>query len=346
MIKREEKKIYILYVGNKLSKHGYTPTSIETIGEWLKEDYKIKQVSDKRSPILRLFEMFLTTLIFSGNIVIIDVYSSNNFYYAIIVSLLCKAKMMPYIAVIRGGEFPQRMKRSPIKVEFLLNNAAAVIAPSNYIKERMKKEWKGEVQVIPNTIDIKKYKFRHRKDITPRLLWVRSFHKVYNPNLALDVLKYLKKNFPQARLCMVGPDKDGSLELFKEYAKKLNLQNSIELTGRLSKQDWHKKSEDYDIFLNTTNADNTPVSVMEAMALGMPVITTNVGGIPYLFEDKKEGLMVPPKNPVAIADQVMKLLNDVSYTSQLSEAARKKACQWDWTIVKKQWIKVINEVAR
>lgn len=338
-------QISILYVGNKLSKHGYTPTSIETIGEWLKGHFFIKQVSDYKIPAIRLLHMLYSAFTFRGNLVMVDTYSSLLFYYAFLVAVVCKLRGLPYIAVIRGGEFPDRIKRSPRKVKFLLNNAGKVVAPSDYIRAKIKKEWNGKVMVIPNAIDIQKYPFLQREKISPHLLWVRSFHSVYNPTLALDVLRLLKEHYPNASICMIGPDKDGSLELFKEYAGKLSLNDSVIITGMISKAEWHEKSKEYDIFINTTNADNTPVSVMEAMALGMPVVTTNVGGIPYLFEDKKEGLMVPPKNAEAIVVQVLKLLKDPSYTSQISRSAREKACQWDWMIVKEKWIKMVIEVA-
>ena len=80
---------------------------------------------------------------------------------------------------------------------------------------------------------------------------------------------------------MVGPDKDGSLEKTKQYAKEKGVLHRVRFTGGLSKTEWIELSKDYNIFINTTNVDNTPVSVMEAMALGFPVISTNVGGVPF-----------------------------------------------------------------
>ena len=126
------------------------------------------------------------------------------------------------------------------------------------------------------------------------MLWVRSFSEIYNPLLALQIVELLKNEGLDVELCMVGPEKDGSLQRCKSVAQELNL--PVTFTGMLSKEEWIDLSKDYDIFINTTNFDNMPVSVMEAMALGLPVVSTNVGGLPYLIEDGVDGMLFPPNN--------------------------------------------------
>ena len=84
-----------------------------------------------------------------------------------------------------------------------------------------------------------------------------------------------------ATLAMIGPDVDGSLTKVKDLARKKNL--DVNFTGKLSKPEWINYSKDFNVFINTTNFDNTPVSVIEAMALGLPVVSTNVGGMPFLI---------------------------------------------------------------
>lgn len=121
---------------------------------------------------------------------------------------------------------------------------------------------------------------------------------------------------------MVGPEKDDSIDEVKSIVKKYNLENSVEFTGVLSKEKWIKKSHNYDIFINTTNFDNTPVSVMEAMALGLVVVSTNVGGMPYLISDKQDGVLIPEKNPKKMANEIKLILNG-NYP-QLTQNARRK----------------------
>jgi glycosyltransferase involved in cell wall biosynthesis len=92
-----------------------------------------------------------------------------------------------------------------------------------------------------------------------------------------------------------------------------------------------------DIFLNTTNVDNTPISVLEAMACGLCVVSTNVGGIPYLLEHEHDALLVPPDDPAAVATAVRRLLTEPDLAEQLSRNARQKAEKFDWSIILPQW---------
>src|SRR5690554_6671488 len=109
--------------------------------------------------------------------------------------------------------------------------------------------------------------------------------------MLVDIVSILIEQYPELKVCMIGPDKDGSMNRIKAQILEKGLESHFEITGRLEKEEWIKKSTDYDIFVNTTNFDNTPVSVIEAMALGLYVVSTNAGGLPYLLENKKDALL-------------------------------------------------------
>ena len=82
------------------------------------------------------------------------------------------------------------------------------------------------------------YPFQKRQSISPKLLWVRSLHTIYNPQMAILVLKEVINNYPMAELCMVGPFKDDSVNKVKSLIKKLNLDNQVNFTGKLEKKEW------------------------------------------------------------------------------------------------------------
>ncbi len=174
----------------------------------------------------------------------------------------------------------------------------------------------------------------------PKLLWVRSFTELYNPILAIHIVEELTKKNIDVSLCMVGPEKDGSLEKCKELAQQKNL--PITFTGLLSKKEWISHSKDFDIFINTTNFDNTPVSVIEAMALGLPVISTNVGGLPFLIENNKTGILVPPNNVQAFVEAITDLLASSEKAVFLAKNARAVVEQFDWDVVKEKWDEVLK----
>ena len=327
----------LLYIGNKLSGKGNTITVIETLSAHLQSDgYIVIAVSDYRNMVLRLLHMLVSVIRnYKSDYVLIDTYSTTGFWFAFCVSQLCRILGKKYIPILHGGNLPNRLSQNPKLCKMVFGNAYQNVAPSHYLLEAFKKEGYTNVVYIPNTFALEDYKYEKRSSIRPKLLWVRAFSKIYNPKMAVDVLYELQKKYPDAELCMVGPEKDGSLEATQSYAREKKV--TVTFTGRLDKPDWIGLSEGYDIFINTTHFDNTPVSVMEAMALGLPVVSTNVGGIPYLLNDGTDGLLAADGEVSEMVAAIEKLIDDSQFSKSLSETARSKAETWDWQRVKQQW---------
>ena len=213
------------------------------------------------------------------------------------------------------------------------------VSPSLFLKDQFSS--KGfDVIYIPNAIEIIKYPFIERKKATPKLLWVRSFASIYNPVMAIEVFYKIKTKYPQATLCMVGPEKDGSLLIAKQKAKDLNVE--VLFTGKLPKSSWIDLSKEYDIFLNTTHFDNMPVSIVEAMSLGLVIVSTNVGGIPYLIENQKEGLVVPDDDTDKMVEAIEVLLENPVLFCKLASNSIRKVEQFEWQIVKHKWITILK----
>ena len=329
----------ILYIGNKLSHHGYTKTGIETLGLQLQsEGYPLFYAGTKKNAALRLLEMIWTLIQLSPKVdfVLIDTYSTTGFWYAWLSAVWSRLLSVKYIPILRGGNLPARLNRSKWFCDRIFPQAHANVAVSGYLKHAFDKAGYPAI-VIPNNIDISQYHFKQRDAFHPRLLWVRSFHRQYNPNMAAEVLALLLKDYPEAKLCMVGPDKDGSMQEFKNQCKKLRITDHVKITGLLSKPQWHRLSEKYDIFINTTNVDNTPVSVIEAMALGLPVVSTHVDGIPFLLDDKKDALLVSKNDAAGMYAETKKIIENTLVGNTISVNARTKAESFDWQTVSKQW---------
>lgn len=334
----------IMYVGNILSKHGYTPTNIETLGPQLESlGYSLIYASDKKNKLCRLIHMIAVLLKNRNKIdkLLIDQYSTFSFWYAVVVALICRFYSIPYYPILHGGNLPQRLIDNPKVCKQLFSHSAAIIAPSAYLKVKFE-EFGYDVVHIPNNIPIASYEFTPRNCLRPKLLYVRSFDEVYNPIMAIEVLSKLRTCFPGAELCMVGPDKDGSLQRCVNRVVDLAIVDNVKFTGKLDKAQWHKLSLDYDIFINTTNFDNTPVSIIEAMALGLPVVSTNVGGIPYLLVNGEEALLVNKGDVEAMVAAIDSLLKNPVQAMHFAANARKKAESYGWDVVKDKWIGILG----
>jgi glycosyltransferase involved in cell wall biosynthesis len=329
----------ILYIGNKLSKHGFTPTNIETLGAFLeKEGYPVFYASDKKNQLLRFLEMGYAVFKYRKKVdfVVIDTYSTISFWYVVLVSQLCRLFKLNYIPILHGGNLPYRLDTSPQLCQMVFNHSYKNVAPSGYLLDAFSKRNYPNLLFIPNTIDLTEYSFGQNRDFSvPKLLWVRSFASLYNPKMAVDVLIALQKVFPTAELCMVGPDKDGSLKTTRIYAEEQKV--VVTFTGRLSKNAWVDLSKNFNVFINTTHFDNTPVSVMEALSLGLPVVTTNVGGIPFLLEHRKNALLVDDGAVVQMADAVLELTHDLVLRDSLVRNGRAYVENFDWQAVKQKW---------
>ena len=334
----------ILYIGNKISKHGFNKTTIETLGlSFENEGYSVLYASDKKSFIFRVLDMVVTLIKNSKKLdyVLIDTYSTKAFWYSYIVSQLCRFFNLKYIPILHGGNLPNRLNRNPFLCKQLFNNAYKNIAPSNYLKSEFKAIGFENITYIPNTIEINRYVFKERIKFTPKLLWVRAFASIYNPKMAIDVLLELRKTHPEASLTMVGPDKDGSLIETKKYAEMNNA--SVQFTGKLSKEEWWKVAEEHDVFISTTHFDNTPISVMEAMALGLAVVSTNVGGIPYMLTNNENAILVDDNDALGMSESIVQLiLNLDNNTEKLVSNARKNVETKDWKQVKEQWFSLLK----
>lgn len=328
----------LLYIGNKLHNHGFNKTAIETLGSFLADEgYAVVYSSDKKNQIIRLFDMMLTTFAKARKVdyILIDTYSTSSFWYAFFCSQIARMLRTKYIPILHGGDLPTRLKKNPYWCKLIFSNAYKNVAPSNYLLEKFKEKGFDNIVFIPNSIQLEGYKFIDRDSVRPKLLWVRAFAAIYNPKMAVEVLQLLQVNYPEATLTMVGPNKDGSLNTTKQYAESLGL--TVNFTGKLSKEEWTDFSKDYDVFINTTHFDNTPVSIIEAMALGLPVVSTNVGGIPFMLSNHKNAILIDDNQPNEMAKAVELLVSNKKLTKELIFNGKSLVNSMNWQVVKSIW---------
>jgi glycosyltransferase involved in cell wall biosynthesis len=148
-------------------------------------------------------------------------------------------------------------------------------------------------------------------------------------------------------LSMFGPDKrDGSLQSLKAEIQRLKLGEQVHREGAVAKQDVPKALNSGDIFLNTTNHESFGVSVMEAAACGLCIVSTNVGELPFLWQDGSDALLVNPDDSAAMAAAVRRILTDPGLAERLSHNARAKAEQYDWSVILPQWEQILIKANR
>jgi len=334
----------ILYIGNKLNRHGFTPGVIETLGPLLEQaGYKMQYAGTCKIRLHRLFEILSKTFIIGRKVdyILIDTYSTSAFWYAFLTGLIAKIIGIKYVTILRGGDLPSRLRRSRRACHHLFRKSYANVAISGYLSHEFGEAGYKTI-IVPNVINLSNYPFMLREHPRPKLLWVRSFHRQYNPNMAADVLKELLNTHLDAELCMVGPDMDGSMEEFRNYTSTLGLSDHVKVTGLVNKEELIKLSEKYDFFINTTNVDNTPISVIEALGLGLTVISTNPGGIPFLLTSGQNSILVDCGDYKNMAEQISGLINNPPRNRQISLKGRELAESFDWAVLEKLWTALLK----
>lgn len=330
----------ILMVGNFLPDAANYGTVGREIAKRLAETgWKVWVTSKRMARIPRLLDMMSTTWRRRAQYQVaqVDVYSGPAFFWAETVARLLRRVGRPFVLTLHGGGLPEFARAYPGRVRKLLASAAVVTSPSPFLREHLR-AYREDIRVIPNAIDVAQYAFREREQPRPELLWLRAFHSCYNPTMAVHVTRRVRDRNDSARLRMVGPDKrDGSLDECLKVRTQLKLEREVDFPGPVPKSQVGAILESADILLNTTDYDNTPVSLVEAMACGLCIVTTNVGGIPFLVRHEREALLVSPRDPSAMADEVCRLLGDRELASRLSRSARREAERYDWSSVLPQW---------
>lgn len=324
---------------------GYTPQLAAKLTE---QGWDIITTSPCSHRLVRALDMCLTAwrARHHYDVAQIDVFSGPAFLWAEVVVGVLRLLGKPFILTLRGGNLPDFARRRPGRVRRLLASAAMVTTPSRYLLEQMA-PYRADTVLLPNALDLSHYVFRlPDQPVQPRLVWLRAFHRIYNPVLAAQVIDRLRCDWPDVYLTMVGPDKgDGTLAEFQHVVTDNGLEAHVACVGGVPKVEVPVWLQHGVVFLNTTTAESFGVSVMEAAAMGLCIVTTNVGELSYLWRDGEDALLVPPNDPDAMAAAVRRILTGPDLAAQLSRNARRKAEQFDWETILPQWERLLSEAA-
>jgi len=273
----------------------------------------------------------------------IDVYSGSAFLWAESAAALLRSMGKPHVLTLHGGNLPAFARRWPGRVRRLLAGAFAVTSPSPYLARALA-GFRGDIRVVPNPLALERYPFSARLRARPRLVWLRAFHRIYRPELAPRMFRAVLDAHPDAVLTMIGPDKgDGSLAAARESARSAGVAERVRFVGPIPKRDVPGRLAEADVFVNTTDVDNTPVSLLEAMACGLCVVTTDAGGIPDLVADGEDALVVPRGDAAAMARAVRRVIEEPSLAAALSRRARARAEEHDADRVHAEWLSLLAE---
>lgn len=323
------------------------PNQVKTQGEILAdllevEGFRIYRKSKIRNRVFR----FLDTLFFlvfqsrQYSTMIVQVYGGLSFIMEDVASLLGKIFGKKIIMTIHGGEFPDFMVGREKWVDRVLKRADVITAPSPFLISRME-PYGFRLIEIPNIISLSELKFVSRSHFQCNILWMRAYHSLYNPILAVKVAKELRAQNVPFSLTMAGPDL-GLKEEVEDLIVKEGLGESIQVLGMLGENEKKEQAAKSNIYINTNIIDNTPVSMLEMAAMGLALVSTNVGGIPYLFKDRVHVLLSDSDDVMAMVKNIIFVLENHEETARMVSNSSTLIKRFDWEQVKPLWLKLLK----
>ena len=242
----------------------------------------------------------------------------------------------PVIVNYRGGEAERFFERSFRWIKPSLRRAAQIVVPSGYLKKVFAA--RGEtVSVIPNIIDTG---FFHPVREQPQhdgfvFAVTRNLETIYGIDTALRALAALPASL-EARLAIAGSGP--AEESLRALAKELGVVDRVAFLGRLERDAVVSLYHESDAMLNPTTVDNMPNSLLEAMACGLPVVSTGVGGVPFVVTEGRSALLVPANDPEQMASAMRRLIEDAQLRNLLAETALLKVQAYTWRMVYPLWL--------
>ncbi|MDB4790230.1 glycosyltransferase family 4 protein [Akkermansiaceae bacterium] len=269
------------------------------------------------------------------DIVILKTYSDLSFYIADWTSLLCKILGKKVLFFIQGGKFTDFYQRKPNWCQQVLARGSELLSPSPEIVEHLNQQG-IKTQIVPNAMSIDKWPYKERKVATYKLLWVRGFHAIYNPLVVIDAIDLLRRKYPKIHLSMVGPDK-GLMQKGKERIAERKLDSHIDVVGPIPNNELFEWYHKFDIYINSTSYESFGLAVLEAALCGIPILSSKVGALPYLWEEKNEIFFSEEITPEAFRDAIVDVYNDYDKAISIAKKARTKAESYDMDVVSQAW---------
>jgi glycosyltransferase involved in cell wall biosynthesis len=294
----------------------------------------LRKVRFVRTSINQL--LYLPSLMRLSSVDIVHAFSASYWSFLLApVPAMVAARMMNKRVVLHyhSGEADDHLANWGSLVHPWLRLAHEIVVPSEYLSTVFARHG-YRVRVIPNVVDLSRFGYRDRRPLRPRLLSARNLERGYRIDIVLEAFARFKAAVPEARLTVAGY---GSEERSLRRLAVALAGDSVQFVGKVDPEHMPALYEDADVFVNASVVDNQPVSIIEALSAGLPVVSTPTGDIRFMLQGGDAGVLVPPDDPQAMAQALLALWRDPERAMLLARRARHDAAKYTWPAVRNQW---------
>lgn len=238
---------------------------------------------------------------------------------------------VPVIVNYRGGDADAFFARQFRFIRPTLARAGIVVVPSAFLNAIFAK-YGVATSIVPNIVNLDAFCPAAALPDKPHLLVTRNLEPIYDVGVVIRAFAIVAGRHADARLTVAGSGPDRAM--LERTAAELGVADRVRFTGRVDNTELPALYRAASVVVNASLVDNLPISLLEAMASGVPIATTDVGGIPYVVQDEVTALLVPARDPVAMANAVLRLIEDRPLALRLRAAGIEVCRQYAWSVVR------------
>ena len=257
---------------------------------------------------------------------------------------IATSRGVPVIVNYRGGNAGDFLAVAPRYVRRMLARVSALVTPSEFLQGVFAR-YGLTARIVPNIVDLTRFTDHPARNFgrAPHLIVTRNLESIYDIPTAIRAFARVRAVFPDARLSVAGSGPERAP--CERLAYQLGQGAAVFFTGRIDNDQIASLYAAADLFLNPSTIDNMPISILEAYASAVPVVTTDVGGIPCIATHERTALLVPAHDPEAMATAALRVLQDRELAQRLTAAGRERARDYSWPAVRDRWYAVYRAVA-
>ncbi|MBB5018887.1 glycosyltransferase involved in cell wall biosynthesis [Chitinivorax tropicus] len=267
------------------------------------------------------------------------------YLFAVPAVYIARLRGTPVIINYRGGGAAEFFAHAPALALRALKKANALIVPSGFLREVF-----GQLGctglVIPNIIDLSRFTPRQPQPgkVDKHVIVTRNLEPIYDIPTALQAFARVRQQLPSAQMTVAGSGPE--LANLQQLAQTLGIADAVHFVGRIDNDQMSALYTSADLMLNPSTIDNMPISILEAFASNVPVVSTDVGGVPFIAEHGRTALLVPARDADAMAAAMLQILQDDAFAEQLSTAGMAEAQRYAWPVVREQWLAAYRGLMR
>ncbi len=304
-----------------------------------------------RVPVLRAVFRLLPYLLqlwrAAGRVQVLHLFANSGWAWHLFAApalWIARLRGTPVIVNYRGGLLDEFLTRAPGHVQRDLCRATLRVTPSPFL-QRVFARHGLTAEVVPNIIDLTRFAPVPPRSFgsAPRLVVARNLEPIYDIGTAIRALVHVRRRFADATLTVAGSGPE--LERLQALVTNLGLDGAVRFSGRIENSAMPQLYAQADCVVNSSTVDNMPISLLEAFASGLPVVSTDAGGIPDILAHGVSGLLVPVGDAEAMGREVCRVLESPALAAGLAAAGRAEAEKYAWPRVKALWLDAYQRAA-